>query len=772
VGITRIGQHERCVVQGCTGVKAPPLDVCFVHADDVGFARAFSKAGRSGEVDLDLRGTPLTQWSVDRILQACETDADGLRRLRNVDARATRPSEPLTIAGASFNRLQVDELTSEHGVELDVTVRTYMSMFNLRCAELKMCLAGDGKVICDSLQAGAQFRLTFKRFTSSVRGSPLLAEHVFIGPSLASLHASVHIDAVAESCSLSGGKLARVEIRQARVRDELSVTAVDVTDGIWLTDTTAGDLELNGCRSTGIDLSGVRVAGDLQAAHLDLGSVWANDCLIAGEAVFRDVTAKTLTTGQDASFGLLDLAGCSITDHLSLTDTTFTYLALDNAELARASLSSIVVEGHASLRAAKVSGPLLIADSELAGSLSLNGVVAEDVTLRGIDVADALGLFRTQVARDLRVVDVGGARIADLRELRVGEAAELDVSADRVDMRGCTIAGALRLRAETPMLQLASASLMARGEVECEGPPGHLCALDLQAVEPRERLLVDGRDRTSVVDLRRARCDGVRLQAVALDRCLFDGATGLEEMRLTGESFARRARRPARGRVVLAEDADFDGDLLPGRDDALVPEADAILSQRRAASASQMAQRYRSLRKGLEDSKDSAGASEFYFAEMHMRRADPGTSGFERRLLWAYRMFGGYGVRPLAPALWLLVLLVIATTGATALGAVNRLTTPAQHIALAPQDCRLRAGQQAMRLRCPATTGTIDAPETGTERNAVHVGLVVASSAFGFTRSLDGRLEPAGQAIIIVVRLLGAVLLGLLALALRSAVRR
>jgi uncharacterized protein YjbI with pentapeptide repeats len=736
VGITKIEKHERCTTHGCTGVKAPTLDVCFVHADDTGFARAFTEASRGGDVDLDLRGTPLTQAAVDRILRACPTGVGGTRLLQNVDARAARPTEPLKVAAASFNRLHVDEIKSEHEVSLDLTVHSYMSMFDISCAGLDIRLHGAGKVICDRLQAGDMFTLWLGEYTASFRAVPLYARHIFIHLTADSSNAEVLVAPFGDDCNVTGGTLGRLEVRDAQLQRELDIIGVDVEAGIWLTNTAVPDLHLAHCKSAGIDLDGVRVAGDLRAEHLELGSVWARGCRIAGEMVFRHVTANSLITGRDAYFGLMDLAGCSIAA-LEVTDTTFVHLALDNAEIARASLSSIVVEGHASLRAAKLAGPLLIADAELAGSLTLNGVAAaQDVTLRGVHLVDALGIFRARVKWNLYLTDVTGARIVDLRELRVDGAADLDGSADEVDMSNSTIVGALRLRAQASLVRLVATTLMSRGEVECYGASDHICALHLRAVEPRERLLIAGRDRTSVVDLRRARCDGIRLQAVALDRCLFDAATGLEEMRLTGESFARRARKPARGRVVLAEDPDFDRDLLPSRADKLAPEADAVLEQRRETSASQMAQRYRSLRKGLEDSKDSAGASEFYFAEMQMRRADPGASAFERALLWTYRVFGGYGVRPLAPAVWLAILLVVGAAGTTALGAVNRFSTPAQRIELAQQDCRLRVDRQGVRVRCPASTGTVNTPPTETERSFGQVILIVASSTFGFTRAL------------------------------------
>jgi len=73
-----------------------------------------------------------------------------------------------------------------------------------------------------------------------------------------------------------------------------------------------------------------------------------------------------------------------------------------------------------------------------------------------------------------------------------------------------------------------------------------------------------------------------------------------------------------------------------------------------------LAQIYRDLRKGREDAKNEPGAADFYYGEMEMRRrSDPwGTC----RLLDAYWLVSGYGLRPLRSGAWLgaVVLMAIA----------------------------------------------------------------------------------------------------------------
>ncbi|WP_324605114.1 pentapeptide repeat-containing protein [Streptomyces sp. NRRL S-87] len=55
---------------------------------------------------------------------------------------------------------------------------------------------------------------------------------------------------------------------------------------------------------------------------------------------------------------------------------------------------------------------------------------------------------------------------------------------------------------------------------------------------------------------------------------------------------------------------------------------------------------YRQLRKAFEDGKNEPGAADFYYGECEMRRHDhTGTPKAERRLLWAYWLLSGYGLR-------------------------------------------------------------------------------------------------------------------------------
>jgi hypothetical protein len=79
----------------------------------------------------------------------------------------------------------------------------------------------------------------------------------------------------------------------------------------------------------------------------------------------------------------------------------------------------------------------------------------------------------------------------------------------------------------------------------------------------------------------------------------------------------------------------------------------------RKAQPEQVAGLYRALRKSFEDSKNEAGAGDFYYGEMEMRRKARSTRWAERVILCLYWLLSGYGQRA---GRALLALLVLITT--------------------------------------------------------------------------------------------------------------
>ena len=71
---------------------------------------------------------------------------------------------------------------------------------------------------------------------------------------------------------------------------------------------------------------------------------------------------------------------------------------------------------------------------------------------------------------------------------------------------------------------------------------------------------------------------------------------------------------------------------------------------------------YRSLRKGREDNKDVAGASDFYYGELEMRRKSSLSRSTERFVLFWYWLVSGYALRA-SRALIALAILILISTG-------------------------------------------------------------------------------------------------------------
>jgi uncharacterized protein YjbI with pentapeptide repeats len=127
------------------------------------------------------------------------------------------------------------------------------------------------------------------------------------------------------------------------------------------------------------------------------------------------------------------------------------------------------------------------------------------------------------------------------------------------------------------------------------------------------------------------------LSETDLSECAFLGAHRLEQLRIDGKTwFARPSGAWRARRRMLAEERDAD--------------------------PSRVAAVYRALRKSFEDSKNEAGAADFYYGEMECRRHSDTSSRTERVILWCYWLLSGYGQRA-SRALIALVLVIATVTG-------------------------------------------------------------------------------------------------------------
>ena len=224
-----------------------------------------------------------------------------------------------------------------------------------------------------------------------------------------------------------------------------------------------------------------------------------------------------------------------------------------------------------------------------------------------------------------------------------------DVRADEaLELNQAVFDEPIRLEASAAMLDCSrtqfrgGADLFVRGaaivldDADFAGPsmlaprPGPVRAEELDE-EPAPRLL----------SMRRTKVANLSITGVDLRACRFEGAHGLDRLRLEGVRFAeapwgwqrnKRWRVPTRWtrRLAIAEEHQWRAERA-GAMGWYGPEMRASPALESAPpTPEQIAATYRALRKGREDSKDEPGAADFYYGEMEMRRQGPRARVTER----------------------------------------------------------------------------------------------------------------------------------------------
>jgi len=173
--------------------------------------------------------------------------------------------------------------------------------------------------------------------------------------------------------------------------------------------------------------------------------------------------------------------------------------------------------------------------------------------------------------------------------------------------------------------------------------------------ERRPEAVAEGNARPRVISVRRANVGHLLLSDADLRGCRFEKAHHLDGLRLEGDvefSHSPRGLRWTKRRVLAEEhqwrhareksrsrrrwygDGVRAGEWFSGEHNV-----------REALAANSIANIYRDLRKGREESKDEPGAADFYYGEMEMRRFDKTKPRAERLILWLYWLISGYGLR-------------------------------------------------------------------------------------------------------------------------------
>lgn len=176
---------------------------------------------------------------------------------------------------------------------------------------------------------------------------------------------------------------------------------------------------------------------------------------------------------------------------------------------------------------------------------------------------------------------------------------------------------------------------------------------------------------------------------------------------------------------------------------------------------------YRALRKGFEDRKNEPGAADFYYGEMEMRRratSSPfgrGSSWAERRLLGGHWAVSGYALRASRAFLALALVIVVATPLFDMYGFRDRVRPYASAANIHPNDAKAKLA---------------DFPPSAKELvhgfGSFEAWTYSAGTAVAVIGAPDAQLTQYGRAVRIMLRLLGALLLGLALLSIRGRVKR
>jgi hypothetical protein len=364
---------------------------------------------------------------------------------------------------------------------------------------------------------------------------------------------------------------------------------------------------------------------------------------------------------------------------------------------------------------------------------------------------------------------VAGRLVLD--QATFGRAAELALSADRLDCRGTRLPDGAVLEVRWAEVRLEGVDF---GRPSILAGAGPFKRLDEDAL--RRRVRQSWRtSRPRVVSLRGSDARNLTLSNVDLRACRFAGAHHLDQLRL--QATVDLADRPAGVRTgqaflpvwrwtrrrTIAEEHRWR--RAQAKHAGWYPRAcrvRGLAEQERSLQPADVALVYRALRKGREDSKDEPGAADFYYGEMEMRRHDPTAPWAERAVLWLYWLAAGYGLRASRALGLLLGLLVLA---AVLLATVGLAPSPRQ----APLTATITGSPPHQRIQIDAGSPATTIERPLADRLATAALVAVEGAVF---RASDQALTYKGRLIQAVLRFLGPVLLGLALLSIRGRVKR
>jgi uncharacterized protein YjbI with pentapeptide repeats len=363
------------------------------------------------------------------------------------------------------------------------------------------------------------------------------------------------------------------------------------------------------------------------------------------------------TFGGNANFGFATFRG-----HARFGGTTFGHSAVFYS----ARFKDLTFDGETSKSLAAFSGATFGGGADFSnacfqGSARFSGAQFESERNFAVRVDEALELRGAVFDEPIRLV--ASASMLDCSRIHFRRSADLFVQRAAIVLDDADFA-------EPSMLAPWPGAEQGEDPASHEGPAS--------AEEQAPRLL----------SMRRAKAANLTITGIDLRACRFEGARGLDRLRLERVRFAatpsgwqrsKRWRVPVRWtrRLAIAEEHQWRAQRAGatgwyGHEMRAPPGLESA-----SPTPEQIATTYRALRKGREDTKDEPGAADFYYGEMEMRRQGPevtkrladgdraaeyeGNASFtrgpegdsmsrpapraERLILWLYWLVSGYGLR-------------------------------------------------------------------------------------------------------------------------------
>lgn len=344
---------------------------------------------------------------------------------------------------------------------------------------------------------------------------------------------------------------------------------------------------------------------------------------------------------------------------------------------------------------------------------------------------DEMNLRRATFFEDLLMETEGGS--VDFEDARFGDSVTMRARSSKV------------LLEHVDLTRPALISLAPESKTDQHGSPIVPTAIDFSSTAPTESL-------PRVESLRNSNVLALTIASADLKGCCFQGARNLDRLSIEGQTlFADAPKWRSRRRVVAEETAwrqrrsrADDGALgrkVPWASGSVWRDAQASSAYQTEASdvqPEQLARIYRGLRKSLEESKDFAGASDFYYGEMETRLRSRSSPWADRAIIAIYWLLSGYGLRANRSLLALAIILMIFA----ALFSINGFAED--------QPMNSFAGDQ------PFIEGIL--------HSAQSAALLPQGDTIQLTRW--------GEAYQIALRILGPALIALTALALRARIKR